>query len=209
MLITMMRTVVFPEEALPAKLKLNPECPLTDDEYFDFCMANPDLGLERTAEGEIVIVPPAGGESSYRSGDSFGQLRIWSQRDGKGKAFDSSAQFVLPSGAALSPNAAWVSNQRLAQLSKEQKRKFPPVCPEFVIEVMSPSDRLKEAKAKMEEWIRAGVELAWLIDGDARTVYIYRAGQAGAEVRNGILSLEGEGPVEGFELALKEIWEGL
>ena len=194
---------------MPVKLTLDPESPMTDDQYFDFCMANPNLRLERTAEGAIVIVPPAGWESSYRSLEAAAQLRDWSRRDGRGKASDASAEFILPTGAALSPDAAWVSNGRIAQLSKAQKRKFPPVCPEFVIEVMSPSDRLKSAQRKMAEWLRAGVDLAWLIDGDARTVYIYRAGQAGAEARTGILTLSGEGPVAGFELDLTAIWEGV
>ena len=205
----MVMQMVFSEEQLPGKVVWNPESPMTDDQYFDFCMANPNLRLERTAEGEIVIVPPAGWESSYRSLEASGQLRNWARRDGRGKASDASAEFILPTGAALSPDAAWVSNVRLAQLSKEQRRKFPPVCPEFVIEVMSPSDRLQAAQQKMEEWMRAGVALAWLIDGDARTVYIYRAGQAGAETRTGISALAGEGPVAGFELDLTAIWEGL
>jgi len=143
--------VVFPEQALPAKLTFNPELPMSDDEYFDFCMANPDLRFERTAQGEIIIVPPAGLESSDRSGDAFGPLRDWARRDGGGRAFDSSAEFILPTGAALSPEAAWVSNRRLSELSKEQRRKFPSVCPEFVIEVMSPSDRMPLAKEKMQE----------------------------------------------------------
>jgi len=201
--------VVFPEQALPAKLTFNPELRMSDDEYFEFCMANPDLRFERTAQGEIVIVPPAGLESSYRSGEASGQLRNWAKRDGGGRAFDSSAEFILPTGEALSPDAAWVSNRRLSGLSKEQRRKFPPVCPEFVIEVMSPSDRLPPAKEKMQEWIRAGVELAWLIHGDEGAVYIYRTGQTEGEMRAGILKLTGEGPVAGFELDLTDIWAGL
>src|SRR5258708_37508042 len=104
--------VVFPEQALPAKLTFNPELRMSDDEYFEFCGANPDLCLERTAQGEIVIAPSPGGESSYRSGDASGQLGNWAKQDGCGKAFDSSAEFILPTGAALSPDAAWVSNRR-------------------------------------------------------------------------------------------------
>lgn len=201
--------VTLPEEALPAKLTLNPELRMNDDEYFAFCMANPDVRFERTAEGEIVIVPPAGWESDYRSVEAGAQLHNWAKRDGRGKASGSSAEFILPTGAALSPDAAWVSNRQISQLSKEQRRKFPPVCPEFIIEVMSPTDRLKAAREKMEEWMRAGVELGWLIDGDERTVYVYRAGQAGAETRTGILKIAGEGPVAGFELDLADIWAGL
>jgi len=201
--------VVFPEQALPAKLTFNPEMQMSDDEYFEFCMANPDLRFERTAQGEIIIVPPAGGESSYRSGDAYRQLGNWAKRDGRGRAFESSVEFILPTGAALSPDAAWVSNRRLSMLSKKQRRQFPPVCPEFVIEVMSPSDRLRPAQEKMQEWNRAGVDLAWLIHGDEETVYIYRSGQTEAEMPTGIRKLSGEGPVAGFKLDLADIWAGL
>jgi len=201
--------VTLPEEALPAKLILNPELRMNDDEYFAFCMANPDVRFERTAEGEIVIVPPAGLESDHRSLGIGAQLYNWAERDGRGKASGSTAEFILPTRAALSPDAAWVSNRRISQLSKKQRRKFPPLCPEFIVEVMSPSDRLKAAQRKMEEWMRAGVELGWLIDGDQQTVYVYRAGQAGPETQTGVLKIAGEGPVAGFELDLTDIWAGL
>jgi Uma2 family endonuclease len=204
-----MRTVSLPEEALPATLELNPDLHMSDDEFYEFCMANPDLWFERTAEGEIIIVPPVGLESNDRESEVIEQLRPWAKRDGRGKGFGATAEFLLPTGAAYSPDAAWVSNERLARLTKEQRRKFPPVCPEFVIEVMSPSDRLKPAMHKMEEWIRAGVELGWLIYPDKRTVFVYRAGQKGAEERVGITTLAGEGPVAGFELDLTDIWTGL
>jgi Uma2 family endonuclease len=201
--------VVLPEQALPAKLTLNPELRMSDDEYYDFCMANADVRFERTAQGEILIVPPAGFESDNRNVEVSTQLTVWAKRDGRGKTSGPSAEFILPSGAAYSPDAAWTSNERLAQLTKEQKRKFPRLCPDFVVEVMSPSDRLKAAQAKMEDWMANGVQLSWLIDGDNQIVYIYRAGQSGPEARAGIFSLAGEGPVAGFELALTEIWAGL
>jgi Uma2 family endonuclease len=201
--------VVLPEQALPAKLTLNPELCMSDDDYFEFCMANPNVSFERTAQGEIVIVPPAGIESSYRSGDVASQLHAWAKRDGRGKAFDASAEFILPTGAALSPDAAWVSSSRISGLSKQQRRKFPPVCPEFVVEVMSPSDRLKSAMKKMQDWMGGGVELGWLIDGDAQSVYIYSAGKNAPEKRTGIATLLGEGPVAGFALDLTDIWAGL
>ena len=140
------------------------------------------------------------------------QLNVWAKRDGRGTAFGMTAEFILPTGAALCPDAAWLSNAKLQTLSKVQRRKFPRVSPEFVVEVLSPSDRLKTAKAKMERWLRGGVELAWLIDGDARTVYIYRAGQTEAEAE---LELEfckdpaAEGSVAGFELDLTGVWAGL
>ena len=201
--------VTLPEEALPATLRLNPEHPMSDDEYYYFCMANPDVFLERTAEGDIVIVPPAGFESDNQNADVVRQLGNWAMRDGHGMISGPTVEFILPTGAAYSPDAAWTSHERLSRLTKEQRRKFPPVCPEFIIEVMSPSDRLKDAQKKMEEWIRAGVGLAWLLRPDKRTVYIYRAGQKGGEERTGIRRLAGEGPVAGFELDLTDIWTGL
>jgi Uma2 family endonuclease len=201
--------VVLPEHALPAKLTLNPELRMNDDDYYEFCMENPDVWFERTEQGEIIIVPPVGAESDYRSLEVGAQLLTWAKRDGRGRAFGASVEFILPTGAALSPDAAWVSNKRLAQLSKEQLRKFPPVCPEFVVEVMSPSDRLRAAREKMETWIRGGVELGWLIHGDEKTVFIYRAGRSDAEQRTGITILSGEGPVSGFELDLTDVWAGL
>jgi Uma2 family endonuclease len=201
--------VVLPEQALPAKLILNPELRMSDDEYFDFCMANPDVRFERTARGEIIIAPPAGGESDYQNADVIMQLGVWARRDGTGKGFGATTEFILPTGAALSPDAAWVSNNRLSKLTKNQLRKFLPVCPEFVVEVMSPSDRLKPAIEKMQEWMRGGVELAWLIDGDNQIVYIFRAGASEAETRTGIATVSGEGPVAGFELDLTDIWAGL
>ncbi len=201
--------VVLPEHALPAKLTLNPELAMSDDEFFDFCVANPDVWFERTEEGEIIIVPPAGAESDNRCVDIVSQLNTWAKRDGRGKAFGMTAEFILPTGAALCPDAAWLSNARLSKLSKIQRQKFPPVSPEFIVEVMSRSDRLKSSKEKMQRWIRGGVELAWLIHGDTQTVYIYRAGQTEVEERIGISTLAGEGPIAGFKLDLTSIWAGL
>src|SRR5260370_18621913 len=172
---------ILREEERPGKLTLNAERAMTEEEYYAFCMANRNLLFERTAKGEIIIVPPAGWESSYQSGQAFAQLDAWAKRDGRGKAFEASAEFILPTGAALSPDAAWVSNRRISAVPKEQRRKFPHICPEFVIEVMSPSDRIRAAMEKMEEWMRAGLELAWLIHCDQKTGLVYRAAQDGAE----------------------------
>ena len=179
---------------------------MDDDAYFEFCMANPKVRFERTAQGEIVIVPPAGWESDHQNAAAVAQLHTWAKQDGRGRVSGPTAEFILPTGAALSPDAAWVSNQRTAHLSKEQRRKFPPVCPELVIEVMSPSDRVKPAQEKMREWMRAGVDLAWLIHPDKKTVYVFRPGQAEPEKHTGISALEGEGPVQGFRLDLTGIW---
>ena len=201
--------LLLPESALPAKLTLGSRKPMSENEYYAFCSANPNIRFERSALGEIIIVPPAGIESDYRNAGVVAQLGQWAERDGRGKVFGPSAEFILPSGAAYSPDAAWVSNKKLGKLTKEQKRKFPPLVPEFVVEVMSPSDRLKAAQEKMEDWISNGVELAWLIDGDRQTVFIYRAGQFKPEKRIGEATLSGEGPIKGFKLDLRRIWEGL
>jgi Uma2 family endonuclease len=200
--------IALPELNAPATLILDREDRLTDDEYFAFCVANPDLNVERTAEGDIVIVPPAGWESDFRNVSVIRALSNWARMDSRGKASGSSVQFLLPDGSGLSPDAAWVSNDRLSRFSKREKRRFPRVVPEFIVEVMSPSDRLKAAQKKMRLWTTNGVELGWLIDGDARRVYVYR-GTSEPRVVADAESIAGEGPVEGFVLQLGEIWEGL
>jgi Uma2 family endonuclease len=202
-----MRSIELPERET-VKLVFGSEHGLSEQDYLAFCRANPDLRCERTAEGEIVIVPPAGGEGAYRSGKAYSQLDRWVERTGLGKAFDSSVEFILPDGSALSPDASWVSDESLARLTPAQRREFLRLSPEFVIEVMSPSDRLKPAKEKMEVWIANGVQLAWLIDGDHQTVYVYRPRRQAA-TRRGIQELAGEGPVDGFVLQLRSIWKGL
>ena len=201
--------LLLPESALPAKLTLGSTKPMSENEYYAFCSANPNIRFERSARGEIIIVPPAGFESDYRHANVVTQLGQWARRDGRGKTFGPSAEFILPSSAAYSPDAAWVSNKKLGKLIKEQKRKFPPLVPEFIVEVMSPSDRLKAAQEKMEDWMSNGVELAWLIDGDRETVYIHRASQPEPEKRTGETMLSGEGLIKGFKLDLREIWAGL
>jgi len=137
------------------------------------------------------------------------RLDLWAEDEGRGQAFGSTAVFRLPTGAALSPDAAWVTSQRIGELTKAQRRKFIPLCPEFVVEVMSPSDRLRAVQSKMYEWMRAGVELAWLIQPDEKTIYVYRRGQTEPEKKVGGVNIAGEGPVAGFELDLTRIWAGL
>ncbi len=185
-----------------------PMLPLDADAFYNFCVANPDIRMELTAAGEIVVMPLAGMESDHQSLRAGSTLDQYAQRDGRGIALGSSAGFTLPTGAVRSPDAAWISHQRLRAVPYSQRRRFPRVAPEFVIEVMSPSDTLTEAQAKMQEWIDAGVELGWLIDGDARTVMVYRPGQEPA-ARTGISELAGEGPIAGFVLPLEPLWAGL
>lgn len=182
---------------------------MDDSEFYEFCVTNPGLRIERSAQGEIIIVPPAGPECSYRSNDLSYQLTAWARADRRGKVFDCSVEFLLPTGAAYCPDTAWVSNAKLALFTKAELRKFPRLVPEFVAEAMSPSDRLKPALAKMRDWMAAGVELGWLVDGDNETVYVYRAGEPEPEKRTGIKTLAGEGPIACFELDLTEIWAGL
>jgi Uma2 family endonuclease len=200
--------IALPELHSPATLILDAGNCVSEEDYLAICDANPDLRLERTAKGEIVILPPAGVESDYRSVEVIGQLRDWARSTRRGKAFGSSVEFLLPDGAASSPDAAWVSNAQLASLSKAERRQFPRVCPEFVVEVLSPSDRLPAAQRKMNDWLANGVELGWLIDGDARCVYVYRRG-CETRVVTGVGRISGEGPLAGFVLELAEIWEGL
>lgn len=200
--------IALPDLNTPATLILDREHRLTDEAYFAFCAANPELNTERTREGEIVIVPPAGGESDFRTLKAGATLHEWAKKDGRGKPFGSSVQFLLPDGSGMSPDAAWVSNERLASLSKDERRQFLRLVPEFVIEMLSPSDRLVAAQKKMGLWAANGVELAWLIDGDNRCVYVYR-GTAEPRLVTDAENLAGEGPVEGFVLPLADIWAGL
>jgi len=181
---------------------------LNDDEFYEFCMRNPDLRIEREPSGEIIVMPPAGGETGYRNNDLSCQLGVWAKADGRGRAFDSNTEFILPNGAAYAPDAAWVLKTRLAVLTKEQKRRFLPLCPDFVVELTSPSDRLPRVKEKMREWIANGAQFGWLIDADQRMVYIYRPQQEPEEIANPD-RIEGEGPVAGFRLELNDIWQGL
>lgn len=153
-------------------------------------------------------MPPAGGETGYRNSDLTTQLGAWSKRDGRGRAFDSNTEYLLPDGAVLGPDGSWVVKTRLEQLTKEQKKRFLPLCPDFVVELMSPTDRLPMVMAKMHEWMENGATLGWLIDPDARTVYIYRPGQEAEEIVNAD-HVAGEGPVDGLRLELTDIWQGL
>jgi Uma2 family endonuclease len=200
--------IELPELEHPAKLILDRERKLTDDEYFDFCMANPDVRFERTADGEILIVPPAGMESEYQGAGLLTQLTLWADKANRGIVLGSSAEFMLPSGAAYSPYVAFLSNKKLHGLTYEQRTKVPPVAPDFIIEVMSPSDRLKSAQSKMKHWIENGVQLGWLIDGKRKIGWIYRPDQETEQLYE-LPKLRGEGPVKGFTADLKNVWRGL
>jgi Uma2 family endonuclease len=200
--------VMLPERESCTTYSIRGERPLDDDEFYEFCMENPDLRVEREANGDLIIMPPAGGESSNRNCDLIAQLTVWARRDGRGEPFDSNSEFILPNGAARGPDAGWVLKGRLAALSKKQRKRFIPLCPDFVVELLSPSDRLNKTKAKMREWIENGAALGWLIDPDRRTIHVYRPGTE-PELLVGVDHIDGEGPVEGFRLELEYIWREL
>jgi len=187
-------------------LRLKPAIKMTDDEFFALCQLNRDLRLERNAEGDIKVMPPTGGETGNRNAEITGQLVIWTKQDGIGAAFDSSTGFKLPNGADRSPDAAWVQKSRLAVLTQEEKEKFLPLCPDFVIELLSPSDELEEVKAKMDEYIENGARLGWLLEPRSRRVYVYRPGESVIMIEN-TGQISGEPELPGFVLNLREIWE--
>jgi Uma2 family endonuclease len=137
---------------------------MTDDEYFQFCQINQDLRIERTAQGDLLIMPLAGAESSFRNSELSAELRDWARKDARGRAFDSSVEYILPSGAAYSPDASWVLQLTGQRTNKGTEAYVSTALPGFVVELMSPSDRLSKAKAKMQEWIANGVQLGWLLD---------------------------------------------
>lgn len=187
-------------------LHLSPAVELTDEQFFQLCQLNSDLRLERTAEGDIVVMPPTGGEASNRNSEITRQMGNWTKRDGTGAAFESSAGFTLPNGADRSPDAAWVSHERLAQLTPEEKRKFIPLCPDFVIELLSPSDSLAATQAKMVEYMENGARLGFLIHPDARRVYVYRPGVPIEELKD-VNEVPADPELPGFTLDLADVWE--
>lgn len=163
-------------EHLPLILQMQPVVHLTDQQLYAFSQINPNLRIERNSHGELIIMPPTGGQTSERNAEITMQLRLWSKRDGSGASFDSSGGFRLPNGAVRSPDAAWIRHTRLANLSEEQRQAFIPLCPDFLIELRSPGDRLETLQAKMQEYIDNGAQLAWLIDPEQKVVYVYAPG---------------------------------
>ncbi|MBI3756845.1 MAG: Uma2 family endonuclease [Deltaproteobacteria bacterium] len=196
---------VFEDETQLITLQLRPVIELTDDQFFEFCQLNRDLRIERTTEGELEIMPPAGWKTGERNSEIGMQLRLWAKQDGKGAVTDSSAGFKLPNGATRSPDAAWILYTRLAAMTEEQKGKFLPLCPDFVIELRSPTDSLRVLQAKMREYIDNGVQLGFLIDPQQKQVYVYRPHQP-VEILENPETLSGDPLLPGFVLDLREIW---
>lgn len=185
-------------------LNLEPVIHLTDEQFKQLCQVNPEAKLELTQKGELVVMSPTGGESGIRNNKLTTRLGVWTEEDGTGVAFDSSTMFQLPNGAFRSPDAAWISYSRWNSLSPQQKETFSPICPDFVVELRSPSDTLKSLQEKMQEYIDNGTRLGWLIDPQNQQVEIYRINQL-KEVLLNPTQLNGENILPNFVLDLTGI----
>jgi Uma2 family endonuclease len=176
---------------------------MSDEEFFNFCQQNQDLRLERDHTKQIHIMAPTGFYTgSYNSG-IIGELYLWNRKFKSGKVFESNTGFTLPDSAVFSPDAAWVSNEKIALLSEEEKNRFAPVCPNFIIELKSPSDNLPQLKNKMLKWIENGTSLAWLIDPENKQAFIYREDNSIEIIKGFNNKLSGENILPGFELDLQ------
>ena len=197
--------LVIDDKFLPATLTSHL---MTDLEFTAFCSEHPDLNFEMTAEGELIVLAPTTFYTGNRNFEISGQLRNWAIEDGRGLGGDSSTGFFLPNGARRSPDASWTLVSRIKQLDQASGCGFLHLCPDFVIELRSESDRLRVLREKMSEYTANGAALGWLIDPKALSVEIYRPNQL-VEIRTGLDSLAGEGPVAGFVLNLARIWNPL
>ena len=186
-------------------VNLNSIIKLTDDQFYQLCRDNPDVKFERNTNGEIIIMPPTGGETGNRNFELSADFAIWNRQYRLGVCFDSSTCFKLPNGADRSPDVSWIKQERWDTLTPEQKEKFPPIAPDFVLELMSPTDSLKKTQEKMQEYMENEVRLGWLIDRKTRRVEIYRLGQA-VEVLESPTELSGEDVLPGFVLNLETVW---
>ncbi|MFN5137270.1 MAG: Uma2 family endonuclease [Pseudanabaena sp.] len=186
-------------------INLDPIVKLTREQFYELCAANPELKLERNANGELVIMSPTGGETGTWNSDITIDLGIWNRQTATGKTFDSSTGFSLPRGSDRSPDAAWIPIEKWNALTTAQRKKFLPLCPDFVIELLSPTDSWIKGLAKMQEYQDNGCRLGWLIDPESKRVAIYRLGQP-VEILEAPLSLSGEDVLLGFVLNLENIW---
>jgi Uma2 family endonuclease len=190
-------------DALPVTLRFDE--PMSDDELLRFCADNDLLKVERTCTGEIVLMSPTGSGTGGVNADIIFELVGWNRKFALGIVFDSDTGFTLPDGSMLNPDAAWIARGRWDALSKRDKARFSPLCPDFLIELRSPGDRLAPLRAKMEAWIANGAQLAWLIDPELRQVTVYRPGEV-PEMHQDPTSVHGSGCMSGFELVMPQIW---
>jgi Uma2 family endonuclease len=189
----------------PLVLRTRPALDLTEDQFFALCQLNRDLQIERNAEGDLEVMAPAGWETSDRNAEITMQLRLWAKREGNGVATDSSGGYRLPNTAVRGPDAAWTLRSRLQQIPTEQRAKFLPLCPDFVLELRSPTDRLADVQAKMAEYLANGARLGWLLDPEHRHVYVYRPDAPVARLERPE-TIAGDPVLPGFVLDLREIW---
>lgn len=192
--------------SLPAPFKLNLKAvQLSEEQFVRLCEENPDLRLELTAQGELIIMPPTGFKTGQRNNRLSRHLDVWAETDGTGVACDSSTLFTLPNGAKRSPDASWVRKERFATLTTDQQESFLPLCPDFVVELRSPTDRLPDLQDKMQEYMENGAQLGWLIDPFDKRVYVYRVHQP-VEVLDDPEMLSGDPELVGFTLPVQELW---
>jgi len=177
----------------------------TEEQFVLLCQENPELRLELTAQGELIIMPPVGSEGGWRSGETFLALGNWTKKDGTGISFDSSTGFALPNGAIRSPDASWIRRERWDALTKAQRVKFAPICPDFVAEVRSQTDKLPALLEKMQEYLDNGARLGWLIDPFDKRVYVYRPNQP-SEILEDPVEINGDPVLPGFVLPVRELW---
>ena len=189
--------------ALPAKIV--PAAPMSDEEFLAFCEANEPYQFEINEKGEILVMTPSGIKGGNREGYVFRELDIWAEKTGKGLTVNSSAGFRLPDSSLRLPGAGWISSERWNSLTPEQQDKLGQFCPDFIVEVRSPSDRAAAVERKMGKWIANGARLAWLIDPIRKLAIVYRPGMAPETIARPEF-LEGEGPVEGFRLKMERFW---
>ncbi len=178
---------------------------MTDEQFFQLCQDNRDLRFERNSNGDILIMPPTGGETGNRNIEIAYQVQAWSRQNKLGIAFDSSAGFKLPNKADRSPDSSWIPLEKWNNLTPQQRQKFLPLCPDFVIELRSPSDSLKTLQNKMIEYLENGTKLGWLINPKAKQVEIYREGKD-VEILDNPRTLSGEDVLPDFVLDLELIW---
>ncbi len=189
--------------SLPPTLELKLD--LTDEQFWQLCHDNSDLRFERTATGKLIIMSPTGSTTGERNADLIYQLKAWSRQNNLGKVFDSNTGFTLPNGADRSPDASWVQQERWDCLTPIEQERFAPICPDFVVELMSPSDSLEKTRSKMREYMENGARLGWLINRKQRKTEISRPHQA-VEIINNPDTMSGEDVLPGFVLDLSTIW---
>lgn len=180
--------------------------PLSDNEFFDFCQRHKDLRIEMNKRGEIEIMPPTGAETGGTNFTLSVKFGNWVEKDGTGKGFDSSTGFILPNGAKRSPDLSWIKSVKWNAIPKEKRKKFAPICPDFVVELRSETDSLTKLKNKMLEYLENGASLGWLIDVNKKKIYVYRAGKE-VEILENPSEISGEPLLAGFVLNLEAIWE--